>query len=550
MPTIVDATGPGFWIAALAPLGLLLYLLVGRHWKAGRAAPVAYAVAVLVAVTVYRASASDIGVLSLKGVWDALSILYVVLPALLLYQVAKEAGTFDVIRRGIEAYTPNDLLHVLAFGWVFSSFLQGITGFGVPGVVAAPLLVAVGVKPAWAVVIVLIGHAWANTFGTLAVAWEGLVAVVELDDSRLTASLAALMLAFANVAAGLLIAWFFGRWAAIREALPAVIVIGMVHGLGQWALAPVLPTLAAVVPGTAAVAAVLWLAKTRWYRGPSGVQSSPVLQDDANEEERRVREETEQRLAEEAGSHEMSLTLAMSPYIVLIGLILAVRLVPGLSDTLSSLTLGLRSPRLETDRGFVTAAADPYHPLAPLTHAGTLLLIAALVAYVMFRRRGDIASGRRRALVSQTLRLGGPSVIAFLALIPLTTVMEGSGQTYVLAQGLAGVAPTYVYALLAPLVGVIGSFMTSSNLSSNILFGPFQETAASSLGVSESAVLAAQTAGAAVGNSVAPGNVLLVGGAVGASEESGRILRGAARYALPVAVALGGMTAIAAWLLR
>ena len=168
----------------------------------------------------------------------------------------------------------------------------------------------------------------------------------------------------------------------------------------------------------------------------------------------------------------------------------------------------------------------------------------------MFRRRGDIASGRRRALVSQTLRLGGPSVIAFLALIPLTTVMEGSGQTYVLAQALAGVAPTYFYTLLAPLVGVIGSFMTSSNLSSNILFGPFQETAASSLGVSESAVLAAQTAGAAVGNSVAPGNVLLVGGAVGASEESGRILREAARYALPVAVALGGMTAIAAWLLR
>ena len=103
-------------------------------------------------------------------------------------------------------------------------------------------------------------------------------------DVRLTASLAALMLAVANVPAGLLIAWFFGRWVAVREALPAVVVIATIHGLGQWLLAPVVPTLATVVPATAALVAVLWLAKTRWYRGPSGVESSPVFTGDEGQD--------------------------------------------------------------------------------------------------------------------------------------------------------------------------------------------------------------------------------------------------------------------------
>ena len=74
----------------------------------------------------------------------------------------------------------------------------------------APLLVAVGVRPLWAVVIPLIGHCWANTFGTLAVAWSGLQLVVTIQDPVATAILAAIMLLIANVAAGFTIAWVTG----------------------------------------------------------------------------------------------------------------------------------------------------------------------------------------------------------------------------------------------------------------------------------------------------------------------------------------------------
>lgn len=50
------------------------------------------------------------------------------------------------------------------------------------------------------------------------------------------------------------------------------------------------------------------------------------------------------------------------------------------------------------------------------------------------------------------------------------------------------------YALLAGVLGVIGSFVTGSNMSSNILFTDVQVNAAADLGVSSSPLLAAQTA--------------------------------------------------------
>src|SRR3546814_12464691 len=72
-------------------------------------------------------------------------------------------------------------MQVLAFGWAFASFLQGVTGFGVPIAVCAPLLVGIGVRPLYAVIIPLVGHAWNNTFGTLAVAWLGLKQAADMS---------------------------------------------------------------------------------------------------------------------------------------------------------------------------------------------------------------------------------------------------------------------------------------------------------------------------------------------------------------------------------
>lgn len=86
-------------------------------------------------------------------------LLYEIGVAILLYQTGSKAGAFTVIRNMQQRMLPNELLMLLAMGWILESFLKGITGFGVPVAVGALLLLAVGVDPVYAVVIPLLGQA-------------------------------------------------------------------------------------------------------------------------------------------------------------------------------------------------------------------------------------------------------------------------------------------------------------------------------------------------------------------------------------------------------
>ncbi len=165
---------------ALVPLALLLFTLVVLRWRAHEAASVGMFAAAAVALAAYGLSPEALSVASGKGVWDAVFVLYVIVPALVFYHVIERADGFEALRTRITAFTENELFLVLAFGWVFVSFIQSISGFGTPIVVVAPLLLALGVKPVYSVAIPLVGHAWANTFGTLGVAWLALVQVVEM----------------------------------------------------------------------------------------------------------------------------------------------------------------------------------------------------------------------------------------------------------------------------------------------------------------------------------------------------------------------------------
>jgi lactate permease len=524
------------WLASAAPLAAVFVLLVGLRWKASSAAPVGYFLAVIIALSLFRTPLGTVALQSVKGVWDALFIAYVIAPALLLYQISDEAGAFGAIRKGIEAITPNDLLHILAFGWVFPFFLQSITGFGTPIAVAAPLLVAIGVRPLWAVAIPIIGHAWGKTFGTLGVAWEALLQVTDGADSLVAITAAGVMLVIADLLAGLTIAWLYGRWRGIREAWSALVVVGAIHGIGQLAIAPIAPNLANVIPGTLALAAIILLAR-KVYRRPSGVTDSPLLTAGEGESIGAV---TSGAGAAPASGRSMPLWVAFGPYLLLIALILAVELIPFLSDPLASIRFGLSFPALATGFGVVTEATEAYSEFSPLTHAGTFLLVSSLVAFWYFRSRGYIGEGRVDEIAIDTVKTSIPTVMALIAFLPLALVLQGAGMVRELARGVARVASGPVYAFVSPVIGALGGFLTGSALSSNILFGALQEQAAGALGIDPAFVLAAQTAGASIGASISISTVLLGLGAVGAGgDQTGSAIRRMLPYAVVTLLGIG-----------
>ena len=131
-----------------------------------------------------------------------------------------------------------------------------------------------------------------------------------------------------------------------------------------------------------------------------------------------------------------------------------------------------------------------------------------------------------------------PSGIAVIGLVIMSKIMDGTGQTQVLANGIANVLGN-VYVIMAPFVGLLGTFMTGSNMSSNILFGGFQMTTANLLHLDLAPILGAQSAGGAIGSAVSPSKIILGTTTAGILGSEGEVLKRIILITVPVAIIIG-----------
>ena len=116
--------------------------------------------------------------------------------------------------------------------------------------------------------------------------------------------------------------------------------------------------------------------------------------------------------------------------------------------------------------------------------------------------------------------------------------MGHSGMTDALARGLAE-ALGALFPLASPWIGALGAFVSGSNTNSNFLFAGLQARTAELIGVSIPWVLAAQTAGGAIGSVVAPTKVVLGVSSAGEMVEEGVVIRHLIPYA---AVLIAGLS--------
>ncbi len=511
-------------LAAALPIAVLLALLLGLKWTAVRASLAGFAAAALSAAVFFKAAPGHIAAETLKGLWNSVSIIIVILPAILIYEISLQAGAFPAIRRELTRLLPDRLLQVLALGWCFASFLQGPSGFGVPIAVTAPLLLAIGVRPLWAVAIPLLGHGWANTFGTLALAWDALVQQVALPPAEWLAAAwwAGLFLFLMNLLAGLFICWFYAGLAGLRHGWPALAAFSLIMGGGQLLLAPRLPSLATVIPATLALGAAVVLARLPRYRADR-FADSPVM-DPALAAADRGRPGG-------LGPHQ-----AMLPYYALTVISLAVLSIAPLKGFLGRFATSFAFADAVTGLGFASPGAANYSPIAWFTHSGFFLLLSAALAGAYYYAQGDLSRPGMGTALRQTWRKALPASYSVMLLIGMSKIMGGTGQTDVLAHSVAEVTGSW-YGLLAPLVGVLGAFMSSSNVSSNILFGQFQSATAALTGYDVAVILAAQTSGGALGCMISPSKVLLGATTAGIVGQEGLIIR----RLLAVAVVCGAL---------
>lgn len=179
-----------------------------------------------------------------------------------------------------------------------------------------------------------------------------------------------------------------------------------------------------------------------------------------------------------------------------------------------------------------------FSPIKPFTHASMFFLTASTLSYFYYRKKGLIEKDGFKAILKRVSKKVVPSSLAIITLISMSRVMSGTGQTEVLAQGVSIVLANN-YAIIAPFIGLLGSFMTGSNMSSNILFANFQMQTAEIVGLNMFSILGAQTAGASIGIAISPGNIVLGTTSAGILGSEGKVLRKIIPFALGVATLFG-----------
>lgn len=134
-----------------------------------------------------------------------------------------------------------------------------------------------------------------------------------------------------------------------------------------------------------------------------------------------------------------------------------------------------------------------------LTHAGVLLFVGTFV--------GGLIQGAKIwelfAVLWNTVKQLKKTFITVICLVSLSTIMDTAGMISVIATALA-VATGSLYPLFAPVIGCLGTFITGSDTSSNILFGKLQANVAGHIQVSPDWLSAANTVGATGGKIISP----------------------------------------------
>lgn len=520
---------------AVLPIVTLLVLMVKFQWGVAKAAPVGLIITIINSIMFFKAGIMVIGIELLKAVWNSFTVILVIFTAILMYEVTNEAKAFKVLKTSIEKIVPNELLRIMGIGVVFASFLQGVTGFGVPVAVTAPILIGLGVQPMWAVIIPLIGHSWAGTFGTLGIAWLSLIMQSGIKDSTVINQIAIFATGFIfllNIASNTVICWFYGGRKAVKKGSLAILLISIAQGGGQILFVQINQVLACFLPSCIAFLVFFLLGKSKYYRSDWKITNSPIMNREINSKEINSKE-----IALDT-NESMNIHKAVLPYYIMTIITMVVVLIPSINNFLGRWSVAPTFSETVTGYGVVNLKAVSYSPINPLTNAGTLLFISSLCAFIYYCKKKYISRNSGKVIVIRTFKKTIPPSIAIMSLIMMSRVMGGTGQITVLALGTAKVVGPY-YSVVAPFIGVLGSFMTGSNLSCNMLFGDFQLTTSKLLELNTSAILGVHTAGGAIGTAISPGNIVLGTTTAGILGEEGKILKKILPSVLVLALVFG-----------
>jgi lactate permease len=470
-----------FLVAVLPVLTLLVLLGVFRRpaWQAALAGLI---VALAISIGLWQMPPElALNSVANGAVFALWPVMWIVINALLLYNVAVRSGRFDAFRNWVASYLPNDRRVVLVVvGFCFGALLEGVAGFGTPVAITSSLLILVGYPPLEALVFVLIFNTAPVAFGALGVPVTVLGAVTGLPAATLGAMigrqlpLIALILPFYVMA-------LYGGWRSIRAIWPVLFVAGASFGASQFVASNYIDyTLTDVLSSLGSLICTILFLQV-WQ----------------------PKDDPEFRVANSMEGRRSQTTVpdwqGWLPWIVVSAVVIAwtsfnVAAIaqekiawPGLDKAISITLYG----------GKPYAAVWTFQPLG----TGTAILLAALLTAIFVRLPLRAFFG----CIGETLRQVWLAVITVMLIISVAYLMNYSGLAYTLGKGVASTGQWFI--LLSPFLGWVAVMLSGSDTSGNALFGNLQVVAARQLNLDPTLFAAANSSGGVMGKMISPQNI-------------------------------------------
>ncbi len=523
-------------LLAFTPILTAFLLLMVANRPATQAMPVVYLVTVAIALLIWKVPFVQVAASTVEGLVTTLEILYIVFGAILLLNVLQESGAISKIRQGLLSISRDRRVQVILIAWLFGSFIEGASGFGSTAVICVPLMVAIGFPALEAVIAAVMIQPTASAFGAVGTpiiigmesGLDGAEAVKQelvrlgLSSSDYLAEVGAktgLIQGAIGLFIPLLLVMFmtayFGERRSWKDSLP-IAQFALFAGLAfvvPYVLTAVLigPEFPSLLGGLVGLAVVVPAAK-RGFLIPEEIWDFPDRAEWPSAWSGAYRSEPSKPV-------QMTAFQAWTPYLLL-GLFLILSRLRFLPFRAWLQSIQINFPNIFGTE--VSASTQPlYLP-------GTIFILVVIIAYFLCRMQ---PKQMKRAIAMATQKLWG-TALAIGASVPMATVFINSGVN---ASGLASMPLTLAdgvsrllgpaWTFFAPVIGMMGTFVSGSATVSNIMFSLFQFGVAEKIGTSTSLILALQLVGATAGNMIAVGNIVPAVATVGLIGREGVVLR-------------------------
>lgn len=451
---------------------------------------------------------------ALKAVFP---ILLIILMAIYSYNVIVESKAIEVIKRQFMSVSDDKGIIVLLMTWGFGGLLEGMAGFGTAVAIPAAILIGLGFRPMFSALVSLLGNSVVTAFGAVGVPVTTLCNEISAGGSASATTIAEVStFTVVQLSPLFFLIPFVILTLTDRRAVLKNICISLWTGGISLAVQLLCATFLgaetpAILGSISAILAIIVYSRLFLPKREKKDSDKPIS--------------TGETLK------------AWSVYLLILALILlSGALCPPVNDFLKS--------HLVTS--FTLPVIGSTFKFGWISNAAVMLLIGSVAGGLI-----QGLSWRRLAVVmAKTIVNLRYTAITIISLIALASVMNYSGMIAAIAAGLVAVSGSF-YPFFAPLIGAIGTFVTGSDTSSNILFGKLQAHVAGQLGMtgqttvagftgSEADWLAASnTVGATGGKMISPQSIAIATAACDMKGADDAILRKALPYAAAYIIICG-----------